>query len=523
MTVKRSVAFMAAATILSRILGFIRIIVVASVLGTTALGNTFQSTNSISNVLFDLLAAGALSAAIVPQLVHAMARKEEEFKQLISSLVSVVLVILGSISLIGIIFATQISELMFSRAPISTKEDQIQTGAILLRFFMPQVLLYGLGALAVAALIAKKKFIAQVVAPIGSSIFIMVAIVLFGIFNDGGGLDLEFRDTLILGLAGTGACLAFVSIPIFVAVRNGIRFLPSSKFREGVSALYSSVWAIAIQASAAILLAMSIIVGNQVEGAVVAYQLAFVFFLAPYAIISQSFSTVLLPDLSLSALKEGKVEFKRIVSKMMVWTYRPMIIATAVCIALYEPLTEMVARGKAASGQGLIELTFVTLVIGIVPYSVFQALSRVYFAKSNTRFPAVSVLISSIVFAISGIIASIFFDGLAIAAIMGLAHTLTYVFAGIVLSIGLRKEQYDVLPDKKTYLLLAGSAAYAGLGIWLEKLIDVESRVSAFLFSSAFLGSTLILIAIFAPKSMKVRTTSIIKEVFERKKVKADG
>ena len=113
MTLKRSVAVMATATIVSRILGFVRIVVVASLLGTTALGNTFQSTNSISNVLFDLLAAGALSAAIVPQLVHAMARNEEGFKQLISSLVSVVIVILGTISLIGILFATQISEVCF--------------------------------------------------------------------------------------------------------------------------------------------------------------------------------------------------------------------------------------------------------------------------------------------------------------------------------------------------------------------------------------------------------------------------
>lgn len=519
MTLKRSVAVMATATIVSRILGFVRIVVVASLLGTTALGNTFQSTNSISNVLFDLLAAGALSAAIVPQLVHAMARNEEGFKQLISSLVSVVIVILGTISLIGILFATQISEVMFSRAPLETKADQIQTGAILLRFFMPQVLLYGLGALAVAALIAKKKFLPQVLAPIGSSLFLMGAIYIFRLYNDGTGLILETRDTFILGLAGTGACLAFVAIPIWVALRNGIRFLPSSNFREGVSALYSSVWAIAIQGSAAILLAMSILVGNQVEGAVVAYQLAFVFFLAPYAIISQSFSTVLLPDLSLSALEEGKVEFKRIVSKMMVWTYQPMLVATAVCIALYDPLTEIVARGRAASGQGLIELTFVTLVIGIVPYSVFQALSRVYFAKSNTRFPAVSVLISSMVFAVSGLIASLYFDGLAIAAIMGLAHTLTYLVAAIVLSVGLRREGYDVLPNKVSYLLFIACTAYAVLGISLEKIIDVETRLEAVLFCSGLLGGTILLIAIFSPAKLRRQTLNSVKEIFARKKV----
>ncbi len=523
MTLKRSVALMATATILSRILGFVRIIVVAGLLGTTALGNTFQSTNSISNVLFDLLAAGALSAAIVPQLVHAMSRKEEEFKQLISSLISVVVVFLGSISVIGIIFATQISELMFSKAPIETRADQINTGAILLRFFMPQVLLYGLGAVAVAGLISKKKFIPQVVAPIGSSLFLIAAVILFSLFNDNIGLELDFRDTMILGIAGTGACLAFVSIPIIVALRNGIRFLPSTKFKEGARALYSSIWAIAIQASAAILLGMSILVGNQVEGAVVAYQLAFVFFLAPYAIISQSFSTVLLPDLSLSALDENKIEFKQIVSKMMVWTFRPMIVASAICIALYEPLTEIVARGRATSGQGLIEITLVTLFVGIVPYSVFQALSRVYFAKSNTRFPAVSVLISSIVFAGSGIVASFYFDGLAIAAIMGLAHTFTYIIAALVLSVGLRKEKYDVYPDKTTYGFFLGAIIYAAIGIGLEKIFDVESRVEAIIFSSLFLGITCVFVVVLTPAKLRIRAVNIVKEILGKKEASTNG
>ena len=46
-----------------------RVLVIAAVLGTTYLGNTFQAANSVSNVLFELLAAGALSAVLVPTFV----------------------------------------------------------------------------------------------------------------------------------------------------------------------------------------------------------------------------------------------------------------------------------------------------------------------------------------------------------------------------------------------------------------------------------------------------------------------
>ena len=66
---------MGAATAASRGVGFVRIWVVATVLGTTYLGNTYQSSSAVSNVLFELLAAGALSAVLVPTFVrHLRAR-----------------------------------------------------------------------------------------------------------------------------------------------------------------------------------------------------------------------------------------------------------------------------------------------------------------------------------------------------------------------------------------------------------------------------------------------------------------
>ncbi|MGH9035553.1 MAG: murein biosynthesis integral membrane protein MurJ, partial [Acidimicrobiia bacterium] len=65
----RAAAVMGAATAISRVLGFGRVLVIAAVLGTTDLGNTFSASNSVSNVAFDLLAAGALSAVLVPAFV----------------------------------------------------------------------------------------------------------------------------------------------------------------------------------------------------------------------------------------------------------------------------------------------------------------------------------------------------------------------------------------------------------------------------------------------------------------------
>ena len=60
---------MSVATLASRGVGFVKVWVIAAVLGATYLGNTYQASSSVSNVLFELIAAGALSAVLVPTFV----------------------------------------------------------------------------------------------------------------------------------------------------------------------------------------------------------------------------------------------------------------------------------------------------------------------------------------------------------------------------------------------------------------------------------------------------------------------
>jgi putative peptidoglycan lipid II flippase len=75
--VTRAAAGMGVATAASRFIGFARILVIAAVLGTTFLGNAYQSSNAVSNVLFELLAAGALSAVLVPTFVELLDRDDQ--------------------------------------------------------------------------------------------------------------------------------------------------------------------------------------------------------------------------------------------------------------------------------------------------------------------------------------------------------------------------------------------------------------------------------------------------------------
>ena len=109
----RAATRMSVATLASRGIGFVRVWVIAAVLGTTFLGNAYQSSSSVSNVLFELLAAGALSAVLVPTFVHLLdAGKDREAEDLASGLLGLALAVMGVVCVLGMIAAPQIARLL---------------------------------------------------------------------------------------------------------------------------------------------------------------------------------------------------------------------------------------------------------------------------------------------------------------------------------------------------------------------------------------------------------------------------
>jgi len=158
---------MGVATAASRTVGFVSVLVVAAVLGTTYLGNAYQSSNSVSNVLFELVAAGALSAVLVPTFVELLDRGDVAgMERLAGRLLGLALLLLGVLSVVGIIAAPLIADLLTRGIDEPLKASQQQDlSTLLLRFFIPQVMLYAIGAVAVAVLYARRHLTVTAIAP----------------------------------------------------------------------------------------------------------------------------------------------------------------------------------------------------------------------------------------------------------------------------------------------------------------------------------------------------------------------
>jgi putative peptidoglycan lipid II flippase len=475
----RSVAGMGAAAAVSRAFGGLRMVVIAAVLGTTYLGNTFQAANSVSNVLFELLAAGALSAVLVPTFVGLLGRGDQRrVEEVAGGVLAIALVGLGVVSLLGIVFAPQLAALLttgVSDPAIAAQQEELTT--FLLRFFIPQVLLYAIGAVATAVLHARGRFALPAIAPIGNTIVLVIAMAIFReMAGSDPGLDLSTSEQLCLALGGTLGVAAFVGVPAIGLRASGFRFRLARRRpwadADVRSLLHLSGWAALQHSGAGVLLGAALIVCGGVAGGVVAYQLAMVVFLAPYGIVAQPIHTAVLPRLSHDAAA-GDAEG---LHRSLRWAVEAMAVATlplaAGLTALAWPVMSVLAFGQAATGDGpeLLGAALVGLAVGIPAYGGFLLMTRAAYALGDSRTPALASLGSAVLGAVGMVVAGEVADGSARLVLVGGAHTLAFTVGGLWLVLRLHPRVGSVLGLRllrpAALAVLVGVAAWAAMEVW---------------------------------------------------------
>jgi putative peptidoglycan lipid II flippase len=447
----RAATVMGAATAVSRVLGFGRVLVIAAVLGTTDLGNIFSASNSVSNVLFDLLAAGALSAVLVPAFVELLGRgagdeAEQETERLAGALLGWALVALTPVCLVGVLAAPAIARLLTAGTPDpSVAAAQTQLATFLLRLFVPQVLLYAVGAVATAVLHAKRRFAVTAVAPIGNTVAMVAALLLFRALHGPGtpGLDLTIGEQLALGAAGTLGVAAFVGIPAVALRAGGFRLrlgLGGAGTPGLVRAVRLSGWAGLQHAGTGILLAAALLVGMGERGGVVAYQVAFACFLVPYAVLALPLITAVLPELAGQASRGDLSAFGR----SLRWALDGMVglvVPVSVAAVVFGPrVMEALAFGQTSGAGGrLIGSALAALAVGLGPYGAFLLFVRAHYALGQGRAPAFAALGSAVLGALLMAAAGSAFHGEAKLAAMGAGHSAAYLVGACLLGVGLAR------------------------------------------------------------------------------------
>ncbi|MET0895199.1 MAG: lipid II flippase MurJ [Acidimicrobiia bacterium] len=480
----RAATRMSVATFTSRGIGFVRVFAIAAILGTTYLGNTYQSSASVSNVLFELLAAGALSAVLVPTFVSFLEGGEKRrAEDLAGGMLGLGLLAMGVVSVIGMILAPQIARLLSSGAPTQEISDQqVHLATFWLYFFIPQVCFYVVGTVATGLLFAKRQYVITAVAPIANTVFVVASLVVFWLVaGTEPGLDLTLTEKWILGIGGLLGVIGYVGVPVVGALRAGFRFRPSLRVRDPDvrRMLKLSAWAVFQHGGVGVLLLASIVMGNQVAGGVVAYQFAFVAFLAPYAILAEPIQATTLTEVSLDASRGDLAAFADRVRWALNTTAMLVLPVSAALVALAKPMMEVLAVGD--NRADLYAAALGSLGIGLFTYCTFLLLARCSYALGDSRTPALVAFATAAIGALSMVVAGLLVrDGAAKVVVLGLGHSLAYFLGTVVMWIVLRRRLRQPLFPHMLWRAL-GLSVLLGGGAWLVvHLLSPNGRVPTF-------------------------------------------
>lgn len=378
----KSAGVIGSATVISRVLGFLRDILIARFFGTSRYAQAFVVAFRIPNMLRDLIGEGATNAAFVPVLSeYSETKKKEEFWHLANVLLNMILIVLASVTLLGIAFAPAIVRLI---APgFISDPEKLQTTIYLTRLMFPYVLLVGLLAYSMGILNSLRHFSAPAFAPA----ILNLSIIICALVKQGS------VSALAAGVLIGGVIQLVVQIPVLFSkgfsfnFASGIRH-PAVKKIGGLLAprvLGSCVYQITLFINT-MLASLSHIVG---QGGVAALYYANRIFQFPLAIFGIAVAQAALPTMSREALESGLDRLKETLSFSLRAVNFIMLPASFGLIVLARPITSTLFE-RGMFGRYSTSITANALMfysIGLFSYAGIKILVSCFYSLKDTFTP----------------------------------------------------------------------------------------------------------------------------------------
>ncbi len=521
----RGAAAITIAATLSRLTGFVRVVVVAAAMGTTYLANTYQTANSAPNLLFELLAAGVLTSVFVPTFVDYLSKGQTGAAwRAADALTSIAVAALTAVALLLALAAPLLMRLLTVGVEVErVRAAEIALGSDLLRLFAPQVIFYGLGMIMTAALHAHRRFALAAAAPILNNLVVSCVYLAYTAMRAGSPPSLEGisgAQTLVLG---AGTTLGVVVMTAVLAPQlHSLGWRPRWRWEPHHPAVRKAArlgfWALGYAGGYQAGLIVVLLLANRVEGGVAAYQWAYTFFYVPHAILGIAIFNVLFPALSELAAKENEAGFtKRLTdaSEMLAFVLLPVAVLLVVS---GDAIAQSVLRFGAmtTAGAELVGRTLQAFGLGLPAYSGFLALSRAFYARGDARTPA---LVNTLAIAVSATSGALMFVALpGDWAVPGLAagHSLGFVVAAGLGARLLRRRlplSTWLTPSVKRSALV--SLAAAPLMLVTRALVPVGPGLEAplSLVTTALTGA---LVYAGAMRALKARELTLLASVLRR-------
>jgi putative peptidoglycan lipid II flippase len=393
--IEAGVRSMALGTIASRGTGFLRNASIAAVLGVQGVGAAFNVANTTPNIVYELLLGGILTSVLVPVLVRAAKEDDDRGEAYAQRLLSLVVVVLAVASVLLVVLAPLLV------APYAHKAtpDERELAIALARFFLPQMLFYGAGAVMGAILNTRGRFGPPMWAPVLNNVVVVATCAIFlavpGVTPLRAG-SITQTQILVLGI-GTTLGIVAQTLALVPALRAaGFSFRLRTDFRGAGLGRLGGLAKWVLLYVGANQLAYVVVVGlandaalNRMGRGYASYVNAFLLWQLPHAIVAVSVITALLPRMSRAAA-DGRVDdLREQLNRGLRLTVSVLVPAVIAYVVLGRVLATVVfghLRTSVDEAQ-FIGTLLAVFAIGLVPFSAYQLQLRAFYAMQDTRTP----------------------------------------------------------------------------------------------------------------------------------------
>lgn len=522
----KSSAVMAAGTLVSRVTGFLRTLVIGGAIGVSTLGDSYQVANTLPTMIYILVGGGALNSVFIPQLVRSMKNDEDGGEAYANRLLTLVVVGLAAVTTVMVLGAPVLVRLMSN----DIASDPVRMGVTVAftRYCLPTMFFMGVHVVLGQILNARGRFGAMMWTPVLNNV---VVIATFGAFiwvygtartSHVDAATISPEGVRLLGI-GTLLGLTVQALAMVPYLReSGLRIRPRFDWRgHGLGhaaklAKWTFLFVLANQIGLLVVTQLATWAGSIADKqghpgtGITAYNYALLLWQMPQAIITVSVMTAVLPRISRAAADNDAHAVRDDLS----YGLRTSAVAIVPCafafLALGVPMATMMYSSAGEAGARNIGYVLMAFGLGLIPYSVQYVVLRGFYAYEDTRTPFYNTVIVAAVNAAASALCFVVLPArwavVGMAASYGLAYAVGVGVA--VRRLGKRLGgDLDGAHVVRTYARLIGASIPAALIGGGGAYAITRVLGSGFFGSlSALVGGGVVLLAVFflAAKRMRI-------------------
>ncbi len=438
----RASAVLASGTLVSRILGFVKVIIFARIIGQFGAGpDAFNIANQLPNQVYVIVAGGVLSAVLVPQIVRSALHKDGGTAY-INKLVTVALVILGTTTIAATIFAPALTWLVVGN---NLPPEQMSLAITFAYWCLPQIFFYGLYTVLGEVLNARKSFGPFTWVPVFNNVVAIAGLVAFSIMfgaDPTGALSASDYTTAMIVVLGGSATLGVIvqaTSLLYFWKRIGLSYRPDFHWRGvglGAAGKMAS-WTfgmLLLTTFAGIIETRVVSVASGDDASVTVLSTAWLVFMLPHSIITVSIATAYFTRMSEHASTRNFAAVRTDASSAVRGTSLIIVLASAViAVCAYPFSTFFVEPFAQIQSLGNVIIAYI---VGLVAFCVLFVFQRTFYALGDTRTPFFFTLFQVVLVTI-GVIGCSFLPlewiAFGIALVVSVAGTAQALVAGILL------------------------------------------------------------------------------------------